>query len=85
MIFQSLFAAIPILMSLHRFYFWAYNEILFRIVFDSRWPFLINFAKNLITKEITKAVNDPELAKRLLPNYNLGCKRITPSDRYLQV
>ena len=29
-------------------------------------------------------VNDAELAKKLTPSYDMGCKRITPSDDYLQ-
>ena len=27
----------------------------------------------------------PEVAQKLIPNYELGCKRITPSDVYLKV
>ena len=29
-------------------------------------------------------VKDPEMAEKLLPKYELGCKRITPSDTYLK-
>ena len=32
-----------------------------------------------------KMVKDPELAKKLIPTYPIGCKRITPSDTYLKV
>jgi hypothetical protein len=28
-------------------------------------------------------MQDPELSKKLIPNYDMGCKRITPSDTYL--
>ena len=28
--------------------------------------------------------NDPELMAKLLPDYPLGCKRITPSDEYIK-
>lgn len=29
-------------------------------------------------------VKDPELRKKVMPNYGIGCRRITPSDTYLQ-
>ena len=29
-------------------------------------------------------IKDKELASRLIPDYDMGCKRITPSDTYLQ-
>ena len=38
----------------------------------------------LITKYYQKAVKDPELCKKLIPKYEFGCKRVTPSNHYLQ-
>jgi len=29
-------------------------------------------------------IKNKDLADKLIPNYELGCKRITPSDTYLQ-
>ena len=40
---------------------------------------------HLIKLHIKKVVKDQALAEKLTPNYDLGCKRITPSDTYLQV
>ena len=31
-----------------------------------------------------KFCKDPETARKLTPSYDMGCKRITPSDDYLQ-
>ena len=38
----------------------------------------------LVRAHIRKVVKDPETARKLTPNYDMGCKRITPSDDYLQ-
>ena len=29
-------------------------------------------------------VKDPEVAKKLIPSFEMGCKRVTPSNEYLQ-
>ena len=42
-------------------------------------------AHYIIKGHIKRVVKDPALAEKLTPNYDLGCKRITPSDTYLQV
>ena len=39
----------------------------------------------MFTGHIKKTVKNPETAKKLTPTYDMGCKRITPSDTYLQV
>ena len=44
-----------------------------------------DMAHYIIKGHIKRVVKDPALAEKLTPNYDLGCKRITPSDTYLQV
>ena len=57
-------------------------------VFSRAYAFLFQIMSPLIHKlvraHIRKAVKDPETAKKLTPSYDMGCKRITPSDDYLQ-
>ena len=59
-----------------------------RVCFLSAYAFLFQIMSPLIHKlvraHIRKAVKDPETAKKLTPSYDMGCKRITPSDDYLQ-
>jgi hypothetical protein len=43
------------------------------------------FPQGMVTKAMKQSVKDPVLAQKLVPNYPLGCKRITPSDTYLKV
>ena len=38
----------------------------------------------LVRAHIRKVVKNPETARKLTPSYDMGCKRITPSDDYLQ-
>ena len=84
LILQSIFSALPFLMRIHRsFYFWR-NELRFHLVFDNRRTFIPDYFKKFVSKYIQSVVKDPETAKKLTPSYDLGCKRITPSDTYLK-
>jgi len=81
---QSIFSTFPFVMRLHRwFYFWR-GEIRFYIMFDVRRHYLKEKVRQLFTGHINKTVKNPETAKKLTPTYDMGCKRITPSDTYLQ-
>ena len=40
--------------------------------------------KKILMDYLKKVVKDPELQKKLTPDYDVGCKRITPSNTYLQ-
>ena len=54
-------------------------------MFDVRRHYLKEKVRQLFTGHINKTVKNPETAKKLTPTYDMGCKRITPSDTYLQV
>ena len=44
--------------------------------------------KNLekdVMKWYDSQIQDPKLREKMIPNYEIGCKRITPSDTYLKV
>ena len=36
-----------------------------------------------VANRVMEIVKDPDVAKKLIPNYIMGCKRITPSNDYL--
>ena len=38
----------------------------------------------LLTAYTKAVVSDPKTAEKLLPNFDFACKRITPTDEYLQ-
>ena len=54
-------------------------------MFDVRRHYLKEKVRQMFTGHINKTVKNPETAKKLTPTYDMGCKRITPSDTYLQV
>ncbi len=39
---------------------------------------------DILTEHHKKLINDPDIAKKLTPAYEMGCKRVTPSNTYLQ-
>ena len=45
---------------------------------------LRKYINNLLTKHHKAVVEDEALAQKLLPDFDIGCKRITPSNEYLQ-
>ena len=54
-------------------------------MFDVRRHYLKEKVRQLFTGHINKTVKNPETAKKLTPTYDIGCKRITPSDTYLHL
>jgi len=84
---QTLFAWIPFTNILHRYFIFWRNELRFWAIFVKDGvisKFLSPLVHKLVRKHIKMVVNDAELAKKLTPSYDMGCKRITPSDDYLQ-
>jgi len=83
---KTMFALIPMTNTIHRwFYFWR-NEFRFRVIFTrSSWitKKMSAGVHTLVKKHIKHVVKDADLAKKLIPSYDMGCKRITPSDTYL--
>ena len=84
LILQSIFAAFPFVMRVFRAYFFWRNELRFHLVFDNRRTWVPQYFRRFVEKYIQSVVKDPETAKKLTPSYELGCKRITPSDTYLK-
>lgn len=41
-------------------------------------------ARDVLTAHHQSVVHDQRVAEKLIPNFEVGCKRITPSDSYLQ-
>jgi cation diffusion facilitator CzcD-associated flavoprotein CzcO len=72
-------------MVLHRyFYFWR-GEFRFHLIFDISRTKFRQWAKDASSKHVRDVVKDQKIAEKLTPDFDLGCKRITPSDTYLQV
>jgi len=84
---KTIFRYVPLTMVAYRnFIFWR-GEFRFRVIFNSQHWIAKLMSKNvheLVRKHIRSVVKDPETAEKLIPNFSMGAKRITPSDYYLQ-
>ncbi len=83
---QILFALIPPLRLVHRWImFWKLELGIFP-AFDIKNTKASKRLLDSLTTWMSSALRqDPDLLRRLIPTYPIGCKRITPSDTYLQV
>ena len=73
------FGAIPGARRLHRALIYATKELRY-VAFDHAW--VMRGLEALVRAHLHHEVDDPELAKKLSPNYHMGCKRILVSDDY---
>ena len=70
----------PWLMKVHRTKIKAANEL--RAIAFTRAPALLKAASLGAAANIRRSVKDPELRRKLIPDYTMGCKRITFSNAY---
>ena len=79
---------LPGIRHLKRFMIFSYHEM--RFVAFRRYPFtsaISRFAKNLyaktLTKNLEKYIDDDKLRQHMMPDYELGCRRVIPTNTYL--
>ena len=83
--FQFIFTVFPPATTFVRLYNYWVNELFFYVNFHKKYRYIANIIRAKSEKYIKSTVKDPELAEKLTPTYDLGCKRITPNDYYLKV
>lgn len=76
---RKLFAIAPILRKLHRTRLYWTNESRVWPIFNPR---LANAAQNLIKWLIRIQVDDAAVARKLTPDYTIGCKRVLISNKW---
>jgi cation diffusion facilitator CzcD-associated flavoprotein CzcO len=76
----KLFRALPVLQRLERARIYLENEWM---IVGFHHPSLMRFPERTARKHLEAQVPEPELRKKLTPNYSLGCKRVLLSDDYL--
>ena len=91
---KFLFQHIPFLLTLYRWLlFWIYEIRFFIVLILPSKNLLIvgwihekmqSLIQYWVRYKIKQIVDDPTIAKKLTPDYPLGCKRVTPSDSYLE-
>lgn len=76
---KSIFKRVPLLRKLHRARLYWTNESRVWPVFN---PSVAKTLQNLAKLFIKAQVKDPVLAKKLTPEYTIGCKRVLISNKY---
>lgn len=84
---KTMFKLIPFTNALLRYFYFLRNECRFQIMWFTSgfiFPKISAYIHKMVRGHCKSILNDPALADKLIPNYDMGCKRITPSDTYLQ-
>jgi cation diffusion facilitator CzcD-associated flavoprotein CzcO len=83
---KTVFKYVPLAMTVHRTFYFLIGEFLFHAIIptDRFYSKVISKkAHNEVKRHIKEVVEDPAIAAKLTPSYEMGCKRVTPSDQYL--
>ncbi len=83
---QKLFARVPLV---QRYFRWWSDTILEFIMVggvlhNRQLPFLTRMVERVCKRFLAHQVKDPELRRKLTPDYSFGCKRPTFSNRYFR-
>ncbi|SFF32725.1 Predicted flavoprotein CzcO associated with the cation diffusion facilitator CzcD [Fontimonas thermophila] len=77
---RSLYRRFPILQRLYRsFIYWLLETRVLGFVIDPR---IMKLAARVSLAHLKRQVRDPELRRKLTPDYTFGCKRVLISDDY---
>lgn len=79
---------LPGIRHLKRFLIFAYHEV--RFVAFRRYPFTSRISRfikklyaNTLKKNLEKYIDDEKLRQYMMPDYELGCRRVIPTNSYL--
>ena len=82
--FKLLMALFPPVMLGLRWYMYLIREFRYWLLFRTdTFLFQGDSIKKLFEKHVKASVKDQDLAQKLIPSFDPGCKRITPADNYL--
>jgi cation diffusion facilitator CzcD-associated flavoprotein CzcO len=77
---QRLFERFPVLQRMDRAAIFAFMELGAAAMTGKRW--LLPPARALARRQITKAIDDPELRAKVTPRDEVGCKRLMLTDEW---
>ncbi|HEX3173459.1 MAG TPA: NAD(P)/FAD-dependent oxidoreductase [Solirubrobacterales bacterium] len=77
---HALFKRFPALRRLDRASIFAFHELAAAALTRHRW--LLPLFRALGRRQVTKAVSDPELRRKLIPSDEFGCKRVMLTDEW---
>jgi cation diffusion facilitator CzcD-associated flavoprotein CzcO len=80
--------ALPGIRHITRFIIFAYHEV--RFVAFRRYPFTLTISKlikhqyaKILKQNLEKYIDDKKLRQHMMPDYELGCRRVIPTNTYL--
>ncbi|MFC3194694.1 flavin-containing monooxygenase [Marinicella sediminis] len=79
---------LPVIRQLNRFIIFAYHEVRFVAFKRFKWTqgisrFIKKFYTRTLRKNLEKHIADPTLRAHMMPDYELGCRRVIPTNTYL--
>jgi cation diffusion facilitator CzcD-associated flavoprotein CzcO len=77
---RRLYRTVPLAQELVRQGVWASRELL--VLGMAKEPRLLGLLERLARSHMEKAISDPELRRRVTPDYTIGCKRLLPSNQW---
>lgn len=77
---RKMFRILPFTQRMLRWKWYWENELIGTLIFTR--PRLNKYVQGMVVKFINKKIKDPALREKLIPDYTMGCKRITPSKEY---
>ncbi|XP_065651947.1 baeyer-Villiger monooxygenase-like [Hydra vulgaris] len=80
---QTVFKMFPTILKLFRWLTFVKLEISFYVIFRSK-SYLAKLIQQVMSKAIQDQLQNESLKKKMVPSYDIGCKRITPSNNFLQ-
>lgn len=87
-VFERFVTNLPGIRHIKRFTIFAYHEV--RFVAFRRYPFTATISKFIkgvygrsLRKNLEKYIDDERLRQHMTPDYELGCRRVIPSNAYL--
>ncbi|RAJ62437.1 cation diffusion facilitator CzcD-associated flavoprotein CzcO [Streptomyces sp. Amel2xB2] len=77
---RKVHAKLPVTRYLRRQILWGIREL--QVSAFAKHPKMLGLIENLATSHMKRAVKDPEMRRKLTPDYRIGCKRILLSNDY---
>jgi cation diffusion facilitator CzcD-associated flavoprotein CzcO len=77
---RALYRRVPVAQQLVRRGVYASRELL--VLGMAKDPRLLGLLEKVSRAHMRKSISDPELLRRVTPDYTVGCKRIVPSNRW---
>ena len=78
--FKKVFQLLPFLTWLYRELIYWFMELRGKGMFGNQT--ILKLATWVAKRHINQSISDPELRQKVTPQYQIGCKRVLPSDDY---